>query len=276
MGDLRTVDVCGLLDPAALAAVTTEPEPVFRSFDYCRFYGKVDGVRVKISADLHRSGALEGSPVLMQVDWLPDPLRVLTHRFVQPGCSTGIVSGDASMVLSYTVRSVSENAEGAEPAIPQDRLCAIADAALKAGAAVIVEDRVEHVTFPERSLGRINPCSLLTAAQVSEALGSGVSSREWPTGHTCDFGPVIVEADLAEWPMSPEYTAETIAGRPSLVGTSRDDVNALCEVLTGHIDGPPGTREAAFIVVEVYLAEPDPCVAARALAAVVWPQLPPA
>lgn len=274
LGDLRTVAMCGLLDPAAVAAVTTEPEPVFQSFDYCGFYAKVDGHRVKISADLWSSGVLDGPPVLMRVDWLPDPLRVITHQSDESSCVTGIVSGDASMVLTYIVR-MPEHAEGAGPAIPPEKFCAIADAVLEAGAAVIAEDRVDHVTFADRSLGKINACSLLTSAQVSEVLGSGVSAREWPTGHTCDFGPVSVEADLTVWPVSAGYQAETIAGRPTLVGTSRDASTALCEVLTAHIDGPPGTREAMFIVVEVDLARPDPCVAARALAAVVWPRLPP-
>ncbi|SDC23141.1 hypothetical protein [Actinokineospora iranica] len=80
--------------------------------------------------------------------------------------------------------------------------------------------------------------------------------------------------EISDWPLPEDYTPETIAGREAFVSGWHDEVSDHCEVVTAHVEKQPGTRETASVYVIADLDDADPCESAKAIAAIVFPQLP--
>ncbi|MBC6450861.1 DUF3558 family protein [Actinokineospora xionganensis] len=277
LGDLTTVDFCSLLDGKAIKDLVRHQNVEFGSLDYCVLFAEADGEDIQVSVELVNPPPNVHNLDLERRAWLPDPLRVGPHDDVEGGCETGIFFKDGKAVLSFAARTQPD--DKGEPAIDQDDLCEIADALRQAAATVIVEGRVKHTEYAANSLGRVDPCTLLTVQQIDKAVptsfGQGAGS---PARHRCTWGTdeeLELAAEISDWPLDEEfYTPETIAGRPSFVYTSKDDRFAYCEVLTANIEDAPNTRETMSVYFSDEIGQPDPCVAARTLAALVWPQLP--
>lgn len=277
LGELTTVDFCSLLDGKAIKDLARHQNVEFGSLDYCVLFAEADGEDIQVSVELTNPPPNIHTLDLERRAWLPDPLRAGPHDDVEGGCETAIFFKDRKGVLAFAARTQPD--DKGEPAIDQDDLCDIADALRRAAATVIIEDRVKHTEYGANSLGRVDPCTLLTVQQVDNAMptvyGHGVGS---PTKHRCTWGleeELELAAEISEWPLDAEfYAPETIAGRPSFVYTSKDDEFAYCEVVTANIEDAPGTRETMSVYFSDKIGKPDPCVGARALAAIVWPQLP--
>jgi hypothetical protein len=277
LGELSTVDFCSLLDGKAIKDLARHQNVEFGSLDYCVLYAEADGEDIQVSVELSNPPTNIHNLDLERRDWLPDPLRVGPHDDIEGGCETGIFFKDGKAVLSFAARTMPD--EEGEPAVDQDDLCDIADALRKAAATVIVEGRVKHLDFAANSLGRVDPCVLLTGQQVNNAMPTTYGLRVGtPTKHSCRWGQYAeleVAAEISDWPLDQDlYAPETIAGRPSFVYTSKDDEFAYCEVVTANIEDAPGARETMSVYVSAKIDKPDPCVAARTLAALVWAQLP--
>ncbi|HVK26245.1 MAG TPA: hypothetical protein VM677_33245 [Actinokineospora sp.] len=262
-----TVDLCGLLDRKAVGEVARHRNITADSFDYCVLFAEVDSKDVQVIADLTRSDSAVGGVTAKRRDWLPDPLRLVEHEDVDGrGCANSIVGPGAKAVLTFTAWSVD---------VDKAKLCAIADVAVKAGAKMIAEDKVEHVDLPATSLGRVDPCTLLNAQQVGgQYPGVSVYSTSSSIKHSCEWGPVSLRVDVEPWPLPPEYVQESLAGRPTFAATSNDGDTPGCELVTGHIERAPGIRETVTLSTYATMTGQDPCVPARRMAALAWPKLP--
>lgn len=277
LGELSTVDFCSLLDGKAIKDLARHQNVEFGSLGYCVLFAEADGEEIQVSVELANPPVNIHSLDLDRRAWLPDPLRAGPHDDIEGGCATSIFFKDGKAELSFAVRTLPD--EDGEPAVDQDDLCDIADALRKAAATVIVEGRVKHADYAANSLGRVDPCTLLTVQQVNNAMPTTYGQRIGsPTKHRCTWGQYAeleLSAEISDWPLDDEiYAPETIAGRPSFLYTWKDDQFAYCEVVTANIEDAPGTRETMSVYVSAKIDKPDPCVAARNLAALVWPQLP--
>lgn len=277
LGDLTTVDFCSLLDGKAIKDLARHQNVEFGSLDYCVLFAEADGEDIQVSVELTNPPPNLHNLDLERRDWLPDPLRVGPHDDVEGGCEAAIFFKDGKAVLSFAARTLPD--DKGEPTVDQDDLCDIADALRKAAAAVIVEGRVKHTDYAANSLGRVDPCTLLTGQQINTAMPTTFKPQVGnPTKHRCTWGvheELELAAEISDWPLDEEfYAPETIAGRPSFVNTEKDGGFAYCEVVTANIEDAPNTRETLSVYVSDKIDKPDPCIAARKLAAVVWPQLP--
>ncbi|MGH3860386.1 DUF3558 family protein [Actinokineospora sp.] len=277
LGELSTVDFCSLLDGKAIKDLARHQNVEFGSLDFCVLYAEADGEDIQVSVELSNPPPDVHGLDLERRDWLPDPLRVGSHEDIYGGCEAGIFFKDRKAVLAFAARSKPD--EEGEPAVDRDDLCDIADALREAAATVIVEGRVKHADYAAKSLGPVDPCTLLSNQQINKAMPTTYGHRVGtPSRHRCRWGldaELEVAAEISDWPLDEEvYASETLAGRPSFVYTSKDDEYAYCEVVTANIEDAPGTRETMSVLVSAKVDKPDPCVAARAVAALVWPQLP--
>ncbi|MBC6447014.1 hypothetical protein [Actinokineospora xionganensis] len=139
---------------------------------------------------------------------------------------------------------------------------------------------------PANSLERLDACSLLPA-DVSKAVPGASPGREPQLDrHICSSGPSFraygVLALVVGYPPAAggASVGEVIAGRQTVVATRprADGGKFYCEARTSvrPLDNKdlPGAME--YAVAEVgWFTEPEDCSAAKALAGMLWPALPP-
>ncbi|SDC23169.1 hypothetical protein [Actinokineospora iranica] len=114
LGDLRSVDLCSLIDGAALREHVRHSSVKSASMDFCVLFARVAGTEVRVVA------ALEGpepdiiSRDLTRRDWLPGALRVREpHDDIWGGCETAMVFADHAGVLTFGAQT--EPDEAGEP-----------------------------------------------------------------------------------------------------------------------------------------------------------------
>ncbi|WP_436494790.1 DUF3558 family protein [Actinokineospora sp. HUAS TT18] len=269
LGDLATVDVCGLLDVAVLPASVRHQSEMVVSFDHCVLFAEHEGREIQVHAELSGPGAPEARPD--RVDWLPDPLRAHLNWQTDEGCNSTLVTKGAQAELTFSVRTETDPKRSA--------LCDIATAMLKGAAAKMADGRVGHITDPPDSFRTVDPCGLLTSEQVDQAMpmtyDQAVESKA--TKHHCGWGKgdLALTTDITGWPLDPaRYQPETIAGRDSFLSTVKSGELVECTIVTPHVDAAAGRRETARLTVRTPQSRPDPCVPARTLAAIAWAKLP--
>jgi hypothetical protein len=255
LGDFGTVDYCSLLDvpevaPGAVAVPT---------FENCR---AGLGPRTILVGPL----AFDSDPNLKPYEYpgpLPDGVAVQQSMFNDgSACTRAITFADGNRLdLSVTDSAVDE----------QTARCGVADAAVSSALAAITTHKVGRLAFPERSWGRVLPCTVLDTHDLDAAAGPGAQPTTGLSGHSCIRGKVSLKLTVET--TEPAGPAEQLGGREARVRTA----GAFCLVdTTQPAPSLPGRRELAEIsVVETAGTAGDgTCALARTAAASILPKLP--
>ncbi|HET9142653.1 hypothetical protein [Actinophytocola sp.] len=279
LGDLPTLDYCSLTDPKALpdsvGPVAVAPRG---SYDYCRFGLQKNGTDIEV-----RVGYLEDAETLDGVDRTgdlrrdpPRGLKVERGKEEDDYCVRFVSFTDevALTVLAESLEGTGEN------------LCAVADAAVDVMIDRVLAKKVAHLTFTDRSVGRLDPCEVVTAEQAATAIGTpGATPLAYPSGHLCEWAGPDSESTVARLYLTPGLSSydvettkeETFAGRHTMTtATSVESQDlAMCQVETDDAGETKGAIDE-FVLIEVLVLGKgkDACGPARALAEQVWPKLP--
>jgi hypothetical protein len=264
LGEVTTLDYCSLLDVAGITGAAGTP--VLSSFDDCSVPVAVDGVRVDVRAGfLGPAGA--GNPPLRDKRL---PRGLVAEREV------GTVGGGCGYHLrfpdSVSLRFEANSFTTAGGTLPVSSLCPLAERAVDGAVAAVTERRVRHQSFPARSLGAVDACTLLGEGRVVAELGLPAPMKSYPGAHHCRWGEAgKASASLSFYIDKPlGSSAETLGGRASQVQPAGPD---YCSVQAPHIAAAGGI-EIASLFVSTRDAGKDPCAVARTLAAEAWAKLP--
>ncbi|MBM7809320.1 DUF3558 family protein [Saccharothrix algeriensis] len=282
LGDLASLDPCGLIDPADLAPVGTAALDTPRSLDYCALTLTTPG-GAKLELSVGMLTRLDSEDELVADYREYGDLRIAAETGGATWCThhvvfTGLVALSAS-VDNYT--------DGrATPA----EMCGVADHAARAVADRLAKgEEVEHRTLPVDSLGRLDACAAVVGVTVAKVPGLEKAEIErYPAGHQCRWSrdggadpPRLRVTYTVGVPTAADgrHTAiEEVSGRRTAVSRSSTASAALCAAETAHIafDGGEGLRELAVVVVTLPQGDQidQACTAAKAVAAEVWPRLP--
>lgn len=255
LGDFGTVDYCSLLNvpevaPGAVAVPT---------FENCR---AGLGPRTILVGPL----AFDSDPNLKPYDYpgpLPDGVAVQQSMFNdRSACTRAVTFADGNRLdLSVTDSDDDE----------QTSRCGVADAAVSSALSAITTNKVGRLAFPERSWGRVLPCSVLDTHDLDDAAGPGAQPTTGLSGHSCIRGKVSLKLTVET--TEPAGTAEQLGGREARVRLA----GAFCLIdTTQPAPSLPGRRELAEIsVVETAGTAGDAtCALARTAAAAILPKLP--
>ncbi|QWF79192.1 hypothetical protein [Amycolatopsis sp. CA-230715] len=251
LGDLATVDFCSLLGTAGTNG----------SFGSCQV--TADGTTTTVG-----SPAKDTEPTAKPYDYrgqLPAGVTVEQSSFdAKQSCTRYVVFADHVRLM------VSAFDSGEGDAKPN---CGKADAAVGAVLTAATGKRVTHVAYPENSLGRIDPCELLSGDAADTALGKGSTPSAFTVDkHSCLRSGVKVSFDRGK----PETTGTkvTVAGKPA----TESRIAAFCFL---RVERPaPGAEgkveSAAFEAVDTAtgVADDRTCAEARKVAEFVLPKLP--
>jgi hypothetical protein len=304
LGDLATIQPCGLISPGVFdefgSAEFGEPE----SLDYCTVVVTPDSAgTVSLRRDVAEDVAEEVTITVGQlvrpsdVQYLPtDKLEdvadsIHTTRPDDRGdsCSQALVFAEEDLAL--TVRS--RLPVTAEPT----PTCDLVTAGMAKVVEVVLAGEVEHRSPAPNSLVPLDPCDLVDDETVTALPGFAEARRvDSPGRHQCrwrtpDALKATVTFGVAPPPRLPESldgNSDPLAGRPSVT----IPFTVSCTVETGHtpfdeVDGATGFVET----VEVYADTPrgqggltdrsdetdqadDSCAGAVAIAGALWPRLP--
>ncbi|WP_410569321.1 hypothetical protein [Amycolatopsis sp. cmx-4-61] len=255
LGDFGTVDYCSLLNvPAVAPGAVAVP-----TFESCHAEA---GPRTILVGPL----AFDSDPNLKPYDYpgqVPDGVAIQQSMFNdRSACTRAITFADGNRLdLSVT--------DGTDD---QAARCGVADAAVGSALAAITTHRVGHLTFPDRSWGRVAPCVLLDDHALDGAAGPASRPATGLSGHSCIRGKVSLKLTV-ETGETVETPPETLSGREARVRVT----GAFCLVdTTQPAPGLPGRRELAEIsVVETAGTAGDAtCAQARTAANAIFPRLP--
>ncbi|MBW4721974.1 DUF3558 family protein [Saccharothrix obliqua] len=280
LGDLPTLDPCGLVDPADVARFGAAEAGPVESLDHCAVkLTTPGGALLDVSAGLLDEVATEGE-LNAEVRTYSGGLRIAVEKGDTARCARRLVFSD---LITLTV-SVDNFSGGAVTAAG---MCDVADVATEAVARRVLAKEVRHRAFQPKSLGRIDPCTAVTPSSVARVPGLATAKvRRYPAAHQCRWSPdgtaapprmrVTFSAGVPSQPDGKNVTAEDVAGRPATVSRSGGGSVVLCGVETAHIPFEGGVRELAIVTVtlppggQVDAA----CEAAKAIAGDVWSKLP--
>ncbi|SDK65246.1 hypothetical protein SAMN04487820_110195 [Actinopolyspora mzabensis] len=280
LGDLSTLDPCGLLRTRRLERFGKVTRADTVSLDYCLFHLRPDsgGLLQLAVGRLHDVNAAEltsGNPVRHV-----GGLRVVDEPPVPEHCGRRILFSDG-IAMSVDVDLLSGE--------PEVGLCTVAGSGAEAAAETVLAGGVEHRDYPPNSLARTDSCGLLPTEIVHRVAGLRRAERQTsPAGHRCRWGgesirvpSVELTLTAGEPPRRRDATAvvERTAGRRTVVDIIGEDPRVgLCAAETGHIPfGDPAAGEIEVAMLVVFLPEADgvrACEYARGLAERVWPALP--
>ncbi|GAB3003931.1 hypothetical protein GCM10027184_71260 [Saccharothrix stipae] len=278
LGDLASVDPCGQVEPADVAAFGEASVAPVESWDYCLLKLSAGGVVLDVFAGgldrLRHEAVLEGPKV---------PYKELRIAEIPGGgvqCQRGLLFADL-VALNVTVENPST--DGADAA----RLCEIADVLVRAIADRVLAGDVAHRRFPAKSLGPVDACAGLSEAAVGRLPGlAGASAWPYPAGHQCRWSPsgtttpprvrVVHSVGVPTEPNGGNSKREDIAGRPTVMSSLTTSSFVLCGAETTHIPFADGLSELALVTVALPTGatEQDACAATRTVAAEVWAALP--
>jgi hypothetical protein len=280
LGDLRTIDPCTLVDPAALAGFGEVSPTDTVSLDYCLLHLQMPrGALVQVAfGQLDRvdpNHPRPGQPVVRR-----SGLSIIQDAPLPDHCSREVVMADGLTLRVNADLLSGQSGPG---------LCGIAESAAQAVAGTVEQHRVGHRSFPPNSLAWADPCAALDPATVQSIPGlEEAGPNAEPARHQCEWG--VQEADssrvrfvhTAGAPPAVQHGAaveEEIAGRRTVISmVGRDPRVPLCSAETAHIPfGDPAWRqtEVAMLVVAVPGTNGiGACEFARGLAEQAWPKLP--
>jgi hypothetical protein len=155
-------------------------------------------------------------------------------------------------------------------------LCELTEGAATGVFNVLAGGRAKFWTPDPNSFATLDACELLRAESVYQQLDVDGKLERSATGHWCRWGgnasSALLRFPVAESPGDAGVPAgtpsEPIGGRESWVVAT----TSQCTVYTQHIEFEPGVGTFEFAALTVTM--PDPCTAARALAAQAWAELP--
>jgi hypothetical protein len=286
LGELTTIDPCSLTDLAVFDLFGTAEFATPESLDYCavevhRSTGSTVWVMIGQLGRLSDRPELEGQ----RLEEISEELYTVQLNEDSAFCSQALVFAAEDLLLEVTSASVSGS--------PSTE-CEMTVAGMEQVVATIEEDGVEHRSPEPDSLVAMDPCELVDDATVTALPGFAAARREDnPGGHQCSWQTssgedrlsVRVAFEAGDIPIAATArgNSDPIAGRPTAMN-SYENVGsaAICTVETGHIPftGPEndlGLVEVASVSVRVPAAQAQAgCPAAKAVAAALWPKLPPA
>lgn len=282
LGELSSLDPCSLTTPDSFYRFgkAAQGRPV--SLDYCvTTIDTQSGAHLEIATG--ELSSVDPATDLAGRDLVPvGALRMVQNPLQQGECTRPLVFTDhLALDTRVDLFAGDTNLD----------LCEIADTAARAAASTVQHGTVRHRAFPAASLGRLDPCQQLppSALQALPDL-AGRRAVGAPAKHQCTWGGdapdqprVRLLYGAGDPPAVRDNTAsqENIAGRNTvLTRIGGGGGPALCTVETGHVPyGPPdaGTVELATVVVVLPSGDMNQsCADGRAVAAAVWPALPPA
>jgi len=280
LGDLATVDLCGIADPTklppALGATLDSYQPDgAQEMNICSLSFDSGGNRLDIDV-----GPLDRADTsALDVTTLPGGLSFATDPDTSTECDGYVVFADR-VTLDLAVYSANDSASA--------DLCQAMGQMGKALAAQISAGAVRHWQPGPRSLARIDACSVITTTEA-DSLKLVVSPvTELPgSAHSCGWrgGAIDVDVDFELGdPVSsadPGSDAEQVSGR-STIKYAGDSSAPLCTVET--IGGALAGAEAGKVEIAAVTAYPDDgtssvsptrtCDLATAVAKLAWPKLP--
>lgn len=266
LGTANTLDPCSLLDPAALAQFGAPQRPEQESYDYCWLKLPLGGTTVAVRFGLleHVRGEVQAKEI--------EPvgaLRVFEENPAKDRCARYILfSDDVTMIVS------ADTYDSPGASVPQ--LCSITEKTTTTIAENVAAKKVRHFTFPASSLGRVDPCKVVT---VSLAQVPGLPTGEvisYPGQHQCRWGLAMVPSLTVRFVLgtpstAPEVKQETIAGRQTSVYPVNVAGRSLCVAELKHGTG----RELAQVLVRLPADNTEAaCAALRIVAAEAWRKLP--
>ncbi|GAB3478206.1 hypothetical protein [Amycolatopsis cihanbeyliensis] len=280
-GDLRTLDPCGLAQPAAFAA-HGQARPLSRlSFDECLVAVTIGQDNVEVEYGLLRQ--LSALPEQgREIGTLSRGMRVVQTDSDERRCERHLVLADDVAISVFAQR------QGADAELSAEQICAVAKAGVDAIFETVQTGNAPHWEPPHNSLARLSACSALPTDEVLGLLGR--TSREvtlFPAEHQCIWGlpggeTPNAQLDFvvsAEETSSGDASVEQIAGRSTTVDPTGTDELRVCTISTEHIEfaqAIEGEREYAVIRTLFPSATgTDPCEVGSKLAEMAWPTLPP-
>jgi hypothetical protein len=284
LGDVSTLDACGLISDEQLATVHGVRRAQPESFDECTYEATGD---LRILVGLVTTAA-PSAPVLRT---RPGP-RGLTVGTDLPDafCSDEVGFPDKVQLKIAVEPGPTESTPG------RSQLCAVADtmATALANSLAVPRRELTHRSATPGSLITVDACALMPDSVAAGLPGGNpsITAQRYPAHHRCDYGD---EHDSKAPHLSvlvgfgsgtgltglPGTTTETLGGRSSVVDPLSDTLPfGYCTVTTNHKPAPAeGTGVTELAVITVYLPEhksSEACQGARAGAGAAWPKLPPA
>jgi hypothetical protein len=248
LGEFRTIDYCTMLDPAGDTPTS--------SFERCWVD---EGAVIRSVGPLNAD--VDGDPYDYAGD-LPPGVRIRTDTRPLPDyCARWVGFADDMWLMVTNV----------DPAPSADQ-CQVADDMVADVLAAVEKRQVRHVAYAQDSFGGLDPCTLLDVPEV-EALVGARTGEPSPDGHSCLRGHIGLRLKVG---IPNKGTTETVGGRVAVV----EAIGVFC-MLT--VDRPlpdrPGLMEQATLTgIAVDGDKPgngaDVCPETRAIAEVVFPELP--
>ncbi|GAB3459983.1 DUF3558 family protein [Actinophytocola sediminis] len=297
LGDLATIQPCGLTDPEVFAEFGPAEFGPPESFGFCTVVVQLDDSE---ASSFSRSDAEEVTIMIGELarpsadrfvptDKLEDVTdSIHTSKPVDQGGSCWQTLVFAGEDLAISVRSRLD--WGAAP-VPT---CELVEAGMARVVEVIQSGKVEHRSPKSNSLIPLDPCDLVADETITALPGFAEARRvaspdrhrcQWRTSTGADERKVEVTFGVRQPPeLSTTFdgNADPIAGRPSVTTYTAGN----CGIETGHIPfeevaGAAGLVET--VVVDTSLraqpdepdqADPAVCDGALAVAEALWPRLP--
>jgi hypothetical protein len=261
LGDLRTIDPCSLVDLAAFAGIGDAAYGDPQSMDYCVVVVQAPQGQTEVhlgeivTVDSAKVGA-GGSP------------QVVKGAPGQPTCSDQVAFTDG---LGLVADAVPPGTTGAT-----QQTCAVADAALAGAITAIGAHKVSHRTYPARSFGPVDPCTVLTAAAVAKRLPALAHTKavSAPARHQCDFGArtatttyaaLVLGAAYQRFDGGPTSTTMTVGSHQVVIIPTFPTGRATeCTGYGPHIPYPSKSGSAAMEMAELHVSLPDGAPEAKA------------
>jgi hypothetical protein len=286
-GDASTVDPCSIVDVSSVHGVTSASRESADALDDCPVsVTQNDGVRAYVTVGpLETTDDMTGAP-LTTVTSLADGM------VVQVGKPDSSDYCDAYVIFfdDYDLH-VSASPSGSDS---HANVCASAVAMAENAGDRIGAGAIRHRGYASGSVGPVDPCGLISVSKLAAAGVSGTTTFAYPEGHECywastsDLSLPTAQLDFVVG-QEPDVvdpstdTPTTVAGRPSIVSLfAQPDSDSICWINTGlnpytdtDTSAAAGLVEIAEIGVDtVKGSRTNPCTAAKALAATIWPKLP--
>jgi hypothetical protein len=314
LGDQRTVDPCSLVNANDLKTKGSVLVSQGIEFNTCEVKLTPTGVDGIVNLDIdtnQKSANFNLNRVESQANvTLAGSLQVITGK-PQPGtnaCYGAVLLPDKTLI-SVSAKPNNSKADAAN-------FCDLEATVTNGVAAALNDHKASHRRYPASSVGKLDMCSLLSKADLSSIVqGAVADASPTPSGHNCSGGDpndrtgasphVLLATYLSAYkPNSAQGgKIENIGGRDTLItsqqGGSGSGLPASCDAQTTAYTWPTGLGNTATassvnnvappaqfggpqLIEEPQLSiyanasEQQNCDAVKALAAKVWPQLPPA
>lgn len=273
LGDLTTWNPCSVVDLAALPKPWTSIMDSPAAFEACAISVTTDdGVVAEIQVGYLSEADVDED----KADAREGGINVVPADDSANACARDIVFADG---IGLEVRTWTENQDDA------GAMCDISDEVVEHVIDAVMAGRSESLRFPDKSLGEIDPCDLVTAdvTALVPGLSAGVRPERQVSGHSCwwvttEDAMLNIEFSIGHLPVGD--SGSTVHDRYTTVTGYADDSSSLCVVDGQHVPfaykSKPRLMERVGIYVYLGPGQIEAaCTAASAMADALWPKLPP-